>query len=90
VEKSFLSLHPQAPQQSVAYEKETSNRGAKIRNLFLSKIKIINQRRALNSTFSKNYFSNEKENKSLGRARPRKKDWVSGDIRDELSLPEAH
>ena len=33
VEKLFLSLHPQVPQPSVAYEKETSYRGSKIRNL---------------------------------------------------------
>ena len=33
VEKLFLSLHPQVPQPSVAYEEETSYRGSKIRNL---------------------------------------------------------
>ncbi len=36
VENMFLFLHPQAPQQSVAYGKETYNRWAKIRNLCLS------------------------------------------------------
>ena len=33
MEKLFLSLHPQVPQPSVAYEKETSYRGSRIRNL---------------------------------------------------------